>query len=451
MRIEAGASLVAISAGSAVKGGLESGGPKGLNTLGQKLDFVPKSFVAEGPAPFSLKDTMTYTINDRNLIRGGDRFIIEPNLIKPEVRLQEPALEVAEGSLDIVSVVAEAELVLSQSRSKKEEVPDIFYQALGDLNLDPTVAEEEYVSEPEIDRVFDVDEAIPEIQVAESSLPLPDVLTPPKLLYKDRVLQQLALMFVLAHVLLPLHPEPEKNLELNTYLKPKIGIEQTFHLPTTHATHHPVEHPTHPEEPEGEEDSGELGFQEQEHIERIVKPTIVVAEKVMETRGKDVTQAVEVTGAELVGQNKRIIEGLRVVYNLGVDHIGRRSETLNEEDPNNIVPDGSWEKIKDGIREQNFSSVQEAKFIALRLIKKFRPEKKGEGDEITDEEHKVIHDKHNHSLKKPVNIFEKRVLKKRVFSPEVSQGDPILLYKAKGIEPTIEELNLEAARVLKAA
>lgn len=220
------------------------------------------------------------------------------------------------------------------------------------------------------------------------------ILQPERSPYKQKVTEQAALMMVIAHTILRLAGEEILPAHLDKETKNEVvnmvSVSQHEALET-------------PEEEETQEETSELGFQEQERVERMIKG-LVVDTKAIKVREDDFGAAIELAAGETEGD----IIGIKIVDNLAPQSKANRSETLNEEDPNNTILDGSREELKKKIALERFSSKEQARQIIFALNRIFRPEKRGRQNDITEKEHQRIHSKHAH----PFQIMKDRFFKK---------------------------------------
>lgn len=181
---------------------------------------------------------------------------------------------------------------------------------------------------------------------------------------------------------------------------------------------------------------------DEEQIDRVKIGLVEDASKTI-TREVELDQATELAAFEAQALGVNGIEGWRIVNKLIPQHPGDRSETLNEEDPQNTITDGSWESVKEDIRTRKFASLEKAKRVLTAINRKYRPEKRGDGDDITEEEHERVHKDHRHSSNRPLRILERRIVKKGVQAASM-QPRPVVvnIFEQPKQERNLEDLNL---------
>lgn len=363
---------------------------RGISGLGRVGGEVPAASIGPISAPISLEGFVpmnkAFVANlDLTVGRVEPKFNMGDEIV---FRSQSPQVAEPEIPLNEDGVLAEAEYILTEARKTEPQVINPWTKVVEEVKTDSPVKEAEFnesvweIIRPAIEPRFEP-LVVPVVKPAAE----PAVFPVPAPLEARAVKAQ-----------------PELVSAPKTEARPAQVV-----VPAVK----PVEAEQVKEEVITEKAVEESVPAQEEQVEVRKEGLVVDTEKVL-TRDHELNQAAEQAAIEAEALGVEIIEGEKLVKHIVPQHHGDRSETLNEEDPNNTILDGSFESAKEAINVRAFNSLSEAKRFVSFINRKFRPEKRGQEDDITEEEHKRVHRDHKHASRRSLQILKTRVVKKTV-------------------------------------
>lgn len=397
MNVEGGPSGSVASAGPSLGvGSLALGREFGRVMTAADIGPITRDGLVRG----GLENTMPYIFNDSNLIRGENRF----NIGIP-IKIQESVTQPS-----VPEVLTEAELILDQGKR--------FVSPIIPLVEEDAIAEAEHIlglGRPKVDPEFMMDPDLPKLQAVTEIITAPQ--TQPDFLR-------------------PLIPasalELDNTLVAQVSTQPQTESKVSYKTVQAEPTSVPQEQAVQQVET-GERvttETREKDIQEHEEVGR-VKVLHVIDKKQVIKREKHIVEV----GLLLLGKAKIVLrEKVKQVKIKGIDMIGHllpsnkaeiRGGEINSKDPEEKLPDKTWDSTIEKIGELAFTSEDELKQKVPTIVESNHPVTIATNGEAASQENIVKSHKATGGSNHGVLEFEKRKKLKKEQIIVVKNGQPV--------------------------